>query len=183
MPDWKWFAPIPLAREKPISQSIVHRLTSQAAGLKVSRDFCLEFEGRKTIVGPRINGNSMIEETVGRACRFTNGRDDWLDFNLKLIGEFKVTLVMSWNGHDCSGPVTDQHIVSDPDRNLLAINRIDRIATGENSALSLREVCTIKIALRRCLLTIGFNHTLLFRCGYPVYGRMLRRKDHISHAK
>ena len=42
------------------------------------------------------------------------------------LGEFEVALVVRRHGHDGAGAVADQHVVGDPNRHRLAVDRIDR---------------------------------------------------------
>ncbi len=54
-----------------------------------------------------------------------------------LPGELEVALVVRWHGHDRARAIARQHIVGDPDRDALVVDRIDRIATGPDAGLFL----------------------------------------------
>ncbi len=53
--------------------------------------------------------------------------DDRNDWQLELLREFKVANVVRRYRHDCAGTVADEDVVGDPDRNGLAVDRIDGI--------------------------------------------------------
>ena len=50
-------------------------------------------------------------------------------------GEGEVTLVVRRHRHDGAGAVGHQHVVGDPDRDVLVVDRIDRVGAGERAAL------------------------------------------------
>ena len=50
-------------------------------------------------------------------------------------GEVEVALVMGRNGHDGARAVVGQHVVRGPDGQLLAVERVDGVAAGEDAGL------------------------------------------------
>ena len=54
------------------------------------------------------------------------GIDHRDDRQIELLGELEVAGVVGRHGHDRPGAVADQHVVGHPDRNRLAVDRIDR---------------------------------------------------------
>ena len=57
------------------------------------------------------------------------------DGQTELPGELEVALVVARHGHDGAGAVLHQHVVGDPDRDLLAGGRVDGVAAGEDAGL------------------------------------------------
>ena len=76
---------------------------------------------------------------------------------------------MSGNGHDRTGTISHQYIVGDPDRDLLAIDRIDRISTGKHTGLILVQFCSFHFGFGSTGLLIFFDLFLLFRSRYLVH--------------
>ena len=87
--------------------------------------------------------------------------------------------------HDRSGSVGHQNIVGNPDRNLLAIDRINRSQTLDlHAGLLLGKLCTLKIRLLGCLVTICRNHIPVFQFILVfINDRMLRGYNHVSNTE
>ena len=66
--------------------------------------------------------------------------DDLNNRDVEPPGELPVTLVAARNRHDGPGPIAHQHIVGDPDRNGLAVDRITRIGAGGNARFFLDQI-------------------------------------------
>ena len=60
------------------------------------------------------------------------------DRQLERIGELPVALVVRGHGHDRAGAVLHQHVVGDPDRDPLAVDRVGREAASEDTGLLAR---------------------------------------------
>ena len=63
--------------------------------------------------------------------------DDGADLQPVLLRERVVALVVGGDGHDRAGAVLHQHVVGDPDRDLLAVDGVDGVAAGEDAVLLL----------------------------------------------
>src|SRR5437588_863867 len=64
---------------------------------------------------------------------------------------------------DRAGAITEQHIISDPDRDLLFVRWINRVGAGKNAGLFLRKFRSFKIAFACGLLAIfPYRRPLLF---------------------
>ena len=61
--------------------------------------------------------------------------DDRPDGQVERAGKGVVPLVVGRNGHDGAGAVLHQHVVGDPDRQLLAADRIRHVEAGWNTGL------------------------------------------------
>ncbi len=86
---------------------------------------------------------------------------------------------MRRNGHDGTGAVADQNVVGHPDRNLFAVDGVDRIRTGEHARLFLGQFCAIQVALQRRCATIFNDLGPLFIRRQSVDKRMFRSDHHV----
>src|SRR5438876_9488095 len=76
-----------------------------------------------------------------------------------------------------AGAITEQHIISDPDRDLLFVRWINRVGAGKNAGLFLRKLRSFKIALACGLLAIfAYCGPLLF--GHDAIDELMLRRDH-----
>ena len=87
--------------------------------------------------------------------------------------------------HDCSGSVGHQNIIGNPDRNLLAVDRIDGGQTFDlHAGLLLGKLCSLKIRLLGCLVAVCRNHIPVFQFILVfVDDRMLRGYNHVSNTE
>ena len=85
---------------------------------------------------------------------------------------------MRWHRHDRACAVSGEHVVGDPDRNLLAVHRVDRERTGGHTALLFGggESINLGLALRR--LDVGGDGGALLWRGDGVDQIMLRCEHH-----
>ena len=90
---------------------------------------------------------------------------------------------MPWYRHDRSRAVGDQHIVRDPDRNLLIVHRIQRVGTREYTRLGVGIGDSDTLAPARRLLDVGLNLVALDVGGDLVHQQMFGREDHIGRAE
>ena len=90
---------------------------------------------------------------------------------------------MSRDRHDRTGTIGHQYVVGDPDRNLLVVDRIDRIGTGKDTGLILVQFRSFHFGFGSTGFLIGFNFRFLFCTGDLVYQRMFRRKNTICCAE
>jgi hypothetical protein len=79
--------------------------------------------------------------------------------------EFEISMVMSRNRHDGSGPVTDQDIIGYPNRDSLPACRIGSIASGEDAALNALAGDSILLA------GFGYDLSVLFNFFAMLLGR------------
>ena len=101
------------------------------------------------------------------------------DGNLKFAREFQIALIVSGHAHDRAGAVTHQHIIGDPDRNPLVIDRIDCVSADEHAGFFFRQIGALEIGLGSNLFSIFLDVRLPIRCREVVDQRMLRREDHV----
>ena len=69
------------------------------------------------------------------------------DRQVERLGELEVALVVAGDGHDRAGAVAHQHVVGDPDRDRLAVHRVDGVGAGEDAGLGLGQVGAVEVAL------------------------------------
>ena len=78
------------------------------------------------------------ERSFRRRFGPVGGLDDLADLEPVALGEGEVALVVRGHGHDRARPVLHQHVVGDPDRDSLVVDRIQDVASREHSVLLLR---------------------------------------------
>ena len=161
-------APITLARNKPIAQTELNGFTTATLSFKISNDgiyrwrVLAAYEAR---VFSRLNQNTFIGISsipINRinlsflnAIEFREQRvilvqDDRNDRQIILTCKFEVALVTARNRHYRTSTVIAHDVVGNPNRNLVAIDRVNHIAARESTML-------FTIALR------AFNRT--YFCG------------------
>ncbi len=95
----------------------------------------------KTAVSPGVDQHALVPDE--RKLRFGDGlfrivrhrQNHDANFEVVLLGEFVVALVVRRHAHDGARAVIHQNVVRDPDRHPLAVERIDGIAPGEDAVL------------------------------------------------
>ena len=132
--DGKRLTPIPLAGKQPVAEFVFDTATAPAVCFEPGDD--LGF-GRTDGEAVQIAGvHQGAIAGVGLLGDITAG-DDFGDRQPELGGELPVTLIMTRHGHDGPGAVTEQDVVGNKDRDLLAVSRIGRIAAQEDAGLGL----------------------------------------------
>ena len=77
-------------------------------------------------------------------------------------GECKVSFIVGWDRHDRAGAIGHQDVVRDPDRDALAVDRVEGIGAGEHAGLFLVHGLTFDIRLAGSLLFLVFDRRLVF---------------------
>ena len=152
--DRERLAPVALAAEQPVAQLVVDRAVAgavrlepgvghgDAVGLVVDAVQVERVVGRGDVRrvaderdGPRRRVERRLDAVLGEPL---GGRLlDRRDRQAELAGELEVALVAARHRHDRPGAVAHQHVVGDPDRDLLAVDRVDRGRAGEHAGLGL----------------------------------------------
>ncbi len=180
-------APVPLARDQPVLQTVIDHPPADALLLQERRDLLDALVRPRPVELPRVHHRSHIRVGFGQLIRTSNFGlrtfDNDLDRNLVLAGELEVTLVVSRHCHHHAGSVRRQHEVGDVNRNPVARQRVDRIPAGEDAFLVGRGRDALdfrphhhpaaELAHRRFL-----RQPLRNSCGQ----RRVRRERHGSHA-
>ncbi len=123
---------------------------------------------------------------IGKCCLlYVAAGNNLNNRKVKFLCKFPVTLIVCRNCHDGAGTVSHEYIVANPNRNLLAVYRIDGTdAVKKNTGLLFRKLGTLKIGLPGSHLTISRNVRIVIQTiPIPVNQRMLRRNYHIGSAK
>ena len=94
-----------------------------------------------------------------------------------------VALIVRGDGHDGAGAVAGEHIVGDPDGDLLAVHRIDRGEAERHAGLLLGEVRALQIAFGVACLPVSLHGIALCGGGDLLDQRMLRRQHQIGGSK
>ena len=91
----------------------------------------------RCLVGARIDRHAVVVELDhrDRAGDRRGGVDDDLDRQVEGAGEVEVALVVRGHGHDGAVAVVGEHVVGGPDRQPLAVDRVDRVALEEDAGL------------------------------------------------
>src|SRR5207247_918965 len=118
----------------------------------------------------------LLQPTVG-------GQHHGLNGEVEFTRKFEVPLIVSRYGHDRAGPVADQHIVGDPDGDALAVDRVDRITSGEHAALFSAPRDAVFLAHRCDALPIALDLGALRLCGDSVHNRVLGSQHYVACAK
>ncbi len=115
-------APVALTGHAPVAQAVVDR--------RLPAPFRLErLDDRARTVGRRQPVEAAgVDELPVLVDHDLRGQREGL-------GELAVALVVGGDGHDRSGPVIHQDVVGDPDRQALAVDRVDRVQAGEDAGL------------------------------------------------
>ena len=158
-------APEALARDQPVAQAIRLRGAARAGGLELLDDAsdrvalgqpvqragvdhpalagegdagASRGRGRRGIAScARIDRHAVLVELDDRDRAGHRRRrvDDDLDGQIERAREVEVALVVRGDGHDGAVTVVGQHVVGGPDRQSLAVDRVDRVALEEDARL------------------------------------------------
>ena len=117
-------APVALPREAPVAQPV--RDGRRAAPLlrEPVDDRALGLVGRQPVERARVDQPPVLVDHLD-------------DRQLERLGELAVALVVRRHGHDRAGAVVHQHVVGDPDRQPLAVDRVGHVVAGEDAGLRL----------------------------------------------
>ena len=139
---WERFAPIALPTEQPIAQAIVDAQTADTLRFKPRNSGALRVGGRHAVHRKSTRGVRAIDRPSfaagGHLAGPSHTRDvDNLQYRqCKLLGKFKVALVVRRYRHDRTGSVAHEHIVRGPDGNARAGRWIDcKQASGDAGLL------------------------------------------------
>ncbi len=170
--------PIPLARDAPIVEAILHRLLPTAARREPRGDRRLGVHRRAPVKLARIHHptvgiNAGIRGLERRPGIVARAGDDADNRQRELGGERKVPLVVPGDRHDGARAVVHQHVVGDPHLDLRAGRRVQRSAAGEDPGLLLVADLPRHHILRRRLGPIRLDRAALRVGGECVDQRML----------
>ena len=129
-------APEPLPGQQPVAQPVVHRRRAQAL---LRQD--LDDPGDRLGLGQPVQRAGVDQHAVARRRDPGGGRvgavggDHHPHRQPEPPGEVQVALVVRGHRHDRAGAVVGQHVVGRPDRDALAVHRVDRVHAQEDAGL------------------------------------------------
>ena len=182
-------APVTLTGDQPVAQAIVDGFLANAFFLDPvdgSRD--RRVLASLFIVDWRAVDRAGVDDRPGTdVSSFLDGflriflpfrLDDRDNGQLKFPGELVVALVMGRDRHDRARAVSHQHVVRNPDRDALVVDRVDGIAACEDAGLLFIGGFALNIRLPGGLFLVGCHFGLFIGSSDLVHERMLRREDH-----
>src|SRR5579884_681821 len=169
-------APVPLAADQPVTQAIGDHKLADALLLQVARDLRDGLLAGRAAEGAGID-HRPLRDTRLRPCfrvarLLTFGPDDLDDGNAELARKLEVALVVGGNAHDRARAVAHQHVVGDPDGNLLAADRVGDVAAGEDARLLLLRTHALDLGHAPRLLHVSLDGGALFGRGDLLDQRM-----------
>ena len=189
--DGKRLAPIALAGEEPVAQLVLDAARAELLFLQPVDHLRLGLGGGQAVEETGIDGDALAGERragavslVAQAAARTAS-----DSTTSMIGrsnftrEFVIALVVRGHGHDRAGAVAHQHVVGDPDRDLLAVDRIDRVGAGEDAGLALGESVRSRSLLFATSALYFCDGLALLGRGEFLDQRMLGREHHVGRAE
>ena len=155
MYDRDWVSPVSLTREYPVTQYEVHCRTSDSTLFDDMWCFFLQYRRFLSVPFSGIDHGSdsiciSLCHVLNLFTVFCNYLDDR---DIELCSEFKVTIIVSRYTHDCSCTIVSQYIIRQPDRNFCSVDRIDRIASCEDTCLFFI-LHTVYVRLHRSIVNV-----------------------------
>ena len=138
---WDGTTPKALARHQPVAQPVVDLALADALLLEPVERPDLRRVDVEPVEEPAVDFEAVARvrlSPVGVPVR--RGLHGAHDRELVLGGERPVALVLGGHGHDRSGPVAHEHVVGHVERDGIAGERIDDVASGEGAPLAERGV-------------------------------------------
>ena len=197
--DGEGLAPVPLAREQPVAQLVLHGAPAGAGLLQVRDDGGLRLRDAEAVdvqVGVRrVHRGALADVGLVRDAGLAAHHLD--DGQAELRGELVVAHVVAGDCHDRAGAVAHQHVVADEDGDLGAAQRVHREGAQEDARLLLA-LLALQIGLggdRRAVRGHGLGGgagaagPALVRPGGPGVGgqlidqRMLGGEHHVGGAE
>ena len=170
-------APITLTRNAPVTQTPSGLALAQTHFLQLGGDRIQRLVVVHSVVRARVNEGAIELVTIpvlpcGCAVSVFTHLNDLLDGQLVLGCELKVPLIVSGHAHDGAITIAHQHVVTDPDRNVLSGQRV---RDGQPSVKTLF-FARCKLGFGRAALLAFFNECRDIRigCGCMHGQRMLR---------
>src|SRR5438132_12040978 len=147
--DREGFTPIALPGKQPVPQLVIDRSLPGLVLFQIFDDAALGLGSSHTVYKTGIFGNALARKAELLwffALLIGMWRlDNKPDFELKFFCKLKIAFIMAGHSHDGACAVTDKHIVCNPYRDLLLVQRIDRKSSGENAGFISGKVGPLQI--------------------------------------
>ena len=139
--DWERFAPVALAAEDGVAQAVVHLDPTQPFGCDVAlrcgdgfgHIHAVQHESARAFPAShrRVDHAALfgVEALLGDVATLDQPNDGQIEMACEGI----VATVVCGHSHDGARAVASQHVVADPDRDLLARQRIDGVRATEDA--------------------------------------------------
>ncbi len=180
--------PVALPAEQPVAKAVGDRGFRPAALRQLGDDRLAALVRQQPIEAPAVD--QMLIRGVGderaihrRVGGLARRGDDSPDLEPEPLGELVVALIVGGHGHDRAGAVAGQDVVGDPDRDALAVDRVDGIGAEIDAGLLAIGREPVDLGPPAGLLDVGIH------LGAPVGRcqgrdqRMLRGEDHERRAE
>jgi len=156
---------------------------------QIGADFLLECGRGQSAVRAGVDRHAFLRTAFPAGqhglpvhTRGIPGIDHRDDRNPEHFGELEIPRIVRRHRHDGSRAIADQHIVGDPDRHFLVIDRIDGIRAGEHAGLFL-VFLTLAITAGRGPGAIRGDRRLLAGRGQTLDEGVLRGDDHVGRTE
>ena len=149
--DRNRLAPVTLSGKYPVSELIIRLGRSKTVLLQIFRDglLCLSHLHPVQETGIyQLSGSDIREGRFVHIHRPRAALHHLDDGHVELLRELPVSFIMAGNRHDGARSVAHQHVIGNPDGNLLVIHRIDGGESLDHHArLVLGKLGTLEIGL------------------------------------
>jgi hypothetical protein len=176
-------APVALARNAPVAQAELHLLVAEALGGEVGGDGVDRGFVAEAVVLAGIDQLAVALSAYHSAQAsvaekgFAADGDDLLDRQAVLLGEGEIALVVRRHGHHGAVAVAHQHVVADPDFDLLAGQRMGDEDAGRHALLFHRRDVGFGDAALLAFLDEGGQFRIVLRAhAWPADARRRRRR-------
>ena len=126
--------PVPLARQQPVAQAVLHLAFPEPMFLKPGDRLGLRLACVFDAVQPLAVYPRAVAGVGPALPAFGNLHRADLRQPVRRC-EIPVPVVLRGHSHDCAGPVPHQDIVRQVARDLFAVEGVDRVAPSKNAAL------------------------------------------------
>ena len=183
MNDRDRFAPVSLAVERPVFHLILNAGLADPLLLEIL-NHAIDGVFLIIITVQEIRIDHLTVSGVGFLLNVP-ALNDFDDIETKCLGEIIVSLVVTRDCHDRARAVSHHDVVSDKERDLLSVDRIDCAnAFDLDACLILDHIDTLELALLLAFIAVSTDRIHIGDAVLvAVDQRMLRRDDHEGHAK
>ena len=167
MDDRDGWTPVPLARDTPVVQPVVHLGLAASAFGQPGGDGRFGVGHGHSVEATGVHYYTVARISLGeRGVRsFTLARYHAYDGQLHRLCEVEISLVVTGDRHDGPGSVLHEHVVRDPDGNGLTGGRVQAITAGRHTRLGLLDLLASHEILGRRLLLVGRDRLRLLLTG------------------